>query len=493
MNKHINEHINEFSDRSHNMRSFLYTTGDYPQDTIAAISTPPGRGAVGIIRVSGDAAIDIVRSILKSRSRRALTVSHKMYFGQIVDKRRGETIVLDEVLVSVMFAPHSFTGENMAEINCHGNPLILKNVLNLLISCGARLAEPGEFTKRAYLNNRMDLIQAEAVMGLINAQTDLAARNMAKILSGSLTARIEEAREHLLSLLSHIEVSIDYPEYEEISINEVIHIVSKSFHIIVNLLNTASIGEIIRDGLDVVIMGKPNVGKSTLLNALLRQERAIVSEVAGTTRDAITEAIVYKNILIRLTDTAGLRKTIDRLEQMGVNKSVDYADKSDLIIWVIDGSADIVEEDRAVYDRIAALNKPIIAAINKCDLVDNVDMSDRDIMSMAGISSFVSISAKEQTGTDRLLDAVFEQAVGPSASCIETDEQEIITSIRHRQSLQVASDALSHVMREAENGIPLDILTVDILKAYDELGHMIGKQTDDDVINRIFSEFCVGK
>ena len=466
-------------------------------DTIAAIASPVGVGAVAVIRMSGSDTKQILHRIFEPKGRRLPLPSHHMCYGIIRD---NEGRVVDEIMCTIMYGPRSYTREDLAEFYCHGGMTTVTGVLKTIYENGARPAEPGEFTKRAFLNGRIDLSQAEAVMELINAKTDLARRGVLRKLSGGLSRKIKGARDRILTWLAHIELSVDYPEHEEEAMNLAM-VKEESAGLIKELEDlraTAKLGDRIKAGVPTVIVGKPNVGKSSLMNAILQEDRAIVTDMPGTTRDTLTESVTVRGVPILLTDTAGIREGLDKVEQIGVERSVEQAMSAELVLHVIDRSAPMTDEDFAVAELIEGQKKIIV--FNKCDLKpwDATSLADSDIFpespSDAGLPSgsaipVVEVSAKTGEGLDELYRLVEEMFLEGAVSA----EGDIITQARHSYLLDGAIEHLKNAVFDIKDGIPEDIVSIDLKGAYGLLGEIIGEAVGDDVLDRIFEEFCVGK
>jgi len=445
---------------------------DTNKEIIAAIATAPGNGAVGIVRISGDGATALLERVFAGSKN---LKSHQMYYGKICSGGK----VVDEVMVCPMLAPRSYTMEDTVEIYAHGGVFVLRSVLDAVIKEGARLAEPGEFTKRAFLNGRINLTQAEAVMDLINAETEAAHRTSLRKLGGGLSGRVEEIRNKILHWLAHIELSIDYPEHEEEAKN-MEQILAEGGSVIKgleSLLNTANMGRIITDGIKTAIIGRPNAGKSTLLNAILSEDRAIVHEQAGTTRDILTERVVVNGVPLLLMDTAGIRETHDPVEKIGVQKSVQAAEEAELVLYLIDGTTELSDEDLEMLDKLKG--KPVIVVGTK------KDRTGKDL------ANAINISAVTGEGIDELfkqIEEMFLQGLGEG-----TQETEIITRQRHKLLLEEALNSAKIAMQEIENGVPEDLISINLRAAYLALGHILGLEVADDILDRIFAEFCVGK
>ncbi|APC42508.1 tRNA uridine-5-carboxymethylaminomethyl(34) synthesis GTPase MnmE [Clostridium estertheticum] len=454
-------------------------------DTIAAISTSIGEGGISIIRISGDKAINIVDSIFVGNNNRKLNdfKSYTMRYGHIIDK---DGVRLDEVIISYMKGPKSFTAEDTIEINCHGGVVGTNRILQEVIRSGARIAEPGEFTKRAFLNGRIDLSQAEAVMDIIRAKTELSMKSALMQSEGSISREIKNVRNKLLSVIAHIEVTVDYPEedIEDVTANEVREEVTLIISEIDMLLSTADEGKILREGLSTVIVGKPNVGKSSLLNALVKEKRAIVTEVPGTTRDAIEEYISIEGIPVKIVDTAGIRETDDIVEKIGVETSKQKIDEADLVILMLDSSMDISREDIEIIDYIK--EKKYIVLLNKSDLGGKIDISElRNLKS----KYITEISIKTGFGLDDLKNNIKDLFFNGE---IKT-EGVFVTNNRHKQALIRAKENLESSLNALEYTSAIDLASIDIRNAWMNLGEITGEALDEDIIHKIFSEFCLGK
>lgn len=455
-------------------------------DTIAAISTSTGNSGIGIIRVSGDEAIEIVDEIFKSNKegKRLINVkSHTVNYGNIVD---GEK-VLDQVLVLVMKNPHSYTGEDTVEIDCHGGMLILKKVLDLVIKNGAKSAAPGEFTKRAFLNGRLDLSQAEAVMDLINSQNDFALNSSIEQLKGGVSEKIKEIRSDVIYHIAFIESALDDPEHISLDgyDNEISEMINKNISKIKKMIDTFDNGRIMKEGIKTVILGKPNAGKSSLLNRMLGEERAIVTDIEGTTRDTLEENINLNGLSLKIIDTAGIRNTDDKVEQIGVNKAKEIAEGADLIIYVVDGSKDIDENDKEILEIIK--NKKVIVLLNKTDIDRVVDIEQLNEIPKEDIIEF---SAKAGLGMDELEEKIKDMFYSGE---ITFNDQVYITNARHKEALENSYNSLLKVRESVDAGMPEDFYSIDLMDAYEQLGLIIGESVEDDLVNEIFSKFCMGK
>ena len=455
-------------------------------DTIAAISTSTGNSGIGIIRISGDESIEITDRIFKSNKKDKKLVnvkSHTINYGHIVD---GEN-TLDQVLVSVMKGPHSYTGEDTVEINCHGGMLILKKVLDLVIKNGAKSAEPGEFTKRAFLNGRLDLSQAEAVMDLINSQNEFALNSSINQLKGSVSEKIKEIRSEIIYHIAFIESALDDPEH--ISLDgyneEISKMVDKNIKEVKRLIDTFDNGRIMKEGIKTVILGKPNAGKSSLLNLMLGEERAIVTDIEGTTRDTLEENINLNGLSLKMIDTAGIRNTNDIVEKIGVDKAKDIAKDADLIIYVVDGSRKLDENDKDILSIIK--DKHAIVLINKSDIENVIDIGDLEGINKENIIIF---SAKNGNGMEQLEEKIKDMLYSGK---INYNNQIYITNARHKEALDNVYDSLLKVKDSIEMMMPEDFYSIDLMDAYEQLGLIIGESVEDDLVNEIFAKFCMGK
>ena len=457
-------------------------------DTIAAIATAMSNSGIGIIRVSGNESIEIVDHIFKnSKKENSLKryKSHTIHYGFIYDEDK----ILDEVMVSVFKSPHSFTTEDTVEINCHGGILVLQKILELLIKNGARLAEPGEFTKRAFLNGRIDLSEAEAVMDVISSQNEMALQSSLKQLQGSVSDKVKELRSEIIYEIAFIESALDDPEHISLDgfterLENKIEFLSSSVD---KLLSTAENGKMIREGIRTVIVGKPNAGKSSLLNLLAGEEKAIVTEIAGTTRDIIEENINLKGIHLHIIDTAGIRKSDDIVEQIGVEKAKKYTADADLVIYVLDSSVPLDQNDYDIMEMIR--EKKCIILFNKTDMESLVSFDDlKDKTDDSHI--MIKISAKENTGIDD-----FEKAVEKMffQGKIRENDEVMITNMRHKEALLEVKESLLQVKKSLDAGMPEDFYSIDLMSAYQSLGRIIGEETSEDLVNEIFSKFCMGK
>lgn len=455
------------------------------EDTIAAVATAYGEGGIGIIRISGEKSLDILKSVFQPASGSDGIISRRMTYGKVID---DENRLVDEVLAVYMKGPKTYTAEDVVEINCHGSMVSLRKTLALVLRKGARLAEPGEFTKRAFLNGRMDLSQAEAVIDLIKAKTDRSFDIAVSQLEGELSGRVGAIREKLLDVLVNIAVNIDYPDedIEELTYVELKKNISEINDMIGILTSSASAGRMIREGIRVAIVGKPNVGKSSLMNGLLRESRAIVTDMPGTTRDTIEEAISIKNIPVYLTDTAGIRETTDTIEQIGIEKTKEAFNSADFIIFILDGSEELTEEDRLIMEYIGERNALVL--INKNDLGQKIDAHEiRDAMPGVRV---IQTSLIKGEGITEIEDTIEELVYGGR---ISQKESLMVNNVRHIELLNRAADSLQDAYTMADAGEALDFIEVDVKNAYELLGEITGETVSDDIINEVFSRFCLGK
>lgn len=455
-------------------------------DTIAAISTPVGEGAISIVRLSGTDAIPIVSKLFKGKNLEEVS-SHTIHYGNIIDP--SIEVIVDEVMVSVMNAPKTFTCEDVVEINCHGGIVAVNRILQLILSAGARIAEPGEFTKRAFLNGRIDLSQAEAVMDVIRAKTDQAMNVALGQLDGKLSRLITSLRQDLIETIAHVEVNIDYPEYDDVEemSNDLFR--EKTAHVhaeIEKLLDIAQQGKILREGLNTAIIGRPNVGKSSLLNSLIQEEKAIVTDIPGTTRDTIEEYIKVKGIPLKLIDTAGIRETTDLVEKIGVDRSRKMLQEADLVLFMLNYNETLSDEDKVIFDTLKGLQ--FIVIINKTDLEKKIDLSE--VQHLAAINPVITTSILHDEGITDLEAALADMFFSGQ---IVSDDLTYVSNARHIQLLQQAKLALEEAMEALELNMPLDITQIDVRRTWDFLGEIIGDTASDSLIDQLFSQFCLGK
>ena len=455
-------------------------------DTIAAIATAMSNSGIGIVRISGDEALDVADRIFRPKrgSRKVSDMeTHTIHYGYVVD---GEEVV-DEVMLLIMKAPRSYTCEDTIEIDCHGGVLVMKKILETVLKYGARPAEPGEFTKRAFLNGRIDLSQAESVIDVINAQNELALKSSVSQLQGAVLEKIKAIRAVVLHELAFIESALDDPEHVSLEgYPEQLHeIMSDAHSKVKKLLDSSDNGKMLKEGINTAIVGKPNAGKSSLLNILVGEERAIVTEIAGTTRDILQEQIQIGGIGLNVIDTAGIRDTEDIVEKIGVNKSREYIEKADLIIYVVDSSTELDENDQEIIEAIQ--NKKAIVLLNKSDLDAKTDAS---VLQTQLSKPILSISAKNNTGIHELETLIEEMFFSGKLSF---NDEVYITNIRQKNALAEAQNSLKMVLQSIADGMPEDFFTIDMMNAYETLGTIIGESVGEDLVNEIFSKFCMGK
>jgi len=458
------------------------------EDTISAVATAVGDGGIGIIRLSGKNAVEIAAALFQSAKEKNISVGMggHLYYGHIIDPDKG--FIVDEVVLIVMKAPHSYTREDVVEIQCHGGPVVLRQILALTLRYGARLAEPGEFTKRAFLNGRLDLTQAEAVIDIIRAKTDASLRMAVGHLQGDLALKIRGLREQILAMIAQLEATIDFPEenIEELSVENVRFSLQIIAQEIQRLLATSNAGRILREGLQTVIIGKPNVGKSSLLNALLRENRAIVTDIPGTTRDSIEEFVNIRGIPLRIVDTAGIRETSDVVEKIGVDRSRAFAETADLVLLILDASQPLSQEDVQVLDLLA--EQKAIILINKSDLPEQ--LSRTELAAHVGKRQVITISVAAGTGLDVLeqsiADMVYEGQVSASDGAV-------VNNVRQEEILRQAAQNLTDAQNTIEAGLPVDFQVIDLRAAWEKLGEISGETVNEDIIDEIFSRFCIGK
>lgn len=452
-------------------------------DTICAIATSQGVGAISIIRVSGSEAVDIVAKIFKGNNLKEVS-SHTINYGKIVDKSGN---IIDEVLVSVMLAPRTFTAEDTVEINTHGGIAPTNKVLELLLTSGCRLAEPGEFTKRAFLNGRIDLLEAEAVMDMINAKTNTQRELAVNQITGKVSGLINELRDDMVQIISNINVNIDYPEYDDVEImtNEVlIPKISKLKDKIIKILKESRNGRIIKDGIKTSIIGKPNVGKSSLLNALLEEDKAIVTDIAGTTRDIVEGQISINGILLNMIDTAGIRETEDKIEAIGVEKSIKMMNESDLVLFVLNNNEPLTDDIRTLLSQLDGKNYIII--INKNDLERKLDLNGIDVDK----SNIINMSILNNEGIDELKAKIVELF---NISQIETTDPTYLSNARSISILESCLESIEEVEKGLGNNQPIDMIELDIKDIWEKLGTINGTTYEEELLDEMFSRFCLGK
>ncbi len=454
----------------------------HTDDTIAAISTPIGQGGIGIVRLSGSNAVAIADKLFRSHKKKTLkqTPSHRILFGHIIDPSDKSTV--DEVLISVMKAPNTYTKQDIVEINCHGGPIPLRRILDLTLNSGARLADPGEFTQRAFLNGRIDLAQAEAVMDVISSLTVQSQKTALSQLSGRLSEKISAIRKKLIELTAFVEAYIDFPEedIEPPSLKEMKKSAKKIQAPLKKLIDSSRFGVVLREGLKTAIIGRPNVGKSSLLNALLEHDRAIVTEVPGTTRDVIEEYINIQGLPLKIMDTAGIRNVRNIVEREGVKRSLRILDNADLVLLVLDGSKTLHKADRELIERANSDNT--ILVINKADLPQKARPGNNGITE-------VRISAKQETGLDALKDGIVAMTLGGQVEC-GTD---LVTNTRHVHALEKALVSMDAFIEGVEKQDSPEFLSVELRDALDALGEILGITTPEEILNHIFDNFCIGK
>ena len=449
-------------------------------ETIAAISTRPGVGGIGIIRISGDNALNVAKRIFKAKNKSEIK-PFTIRFGYVVDENQN---ALDQVLVSYFKSPKSYTGEDVIEINCHGGNVSTREILELVLKNGARLAEPGEFTKRAFLNGKLDLTQAEAVIELINSKSDKESKASYKQLEGLLGAKIKEIKQGIIDLLVDIEANIDYPEYdiEEVRRERIYNVLSTNVSKLETLEKSFESGKILRDGVSTVIIGKPNVGKSSLLNRLVKEDRAIVTEIAGTTRDTIEEYITIRGIPLKLVDTAGIHETDDIVESIGVNKSKKAIDESELVLLMLDATRELSKEDEELLE--ATKNKNRIILINKIDADKKINKN------MFKSDKVIEMSTKTLAGIEELEETIEEMF---NISELNMENEIVITNVRHKNLIHKAAEEIKNAIISIKNGLPIDMLSIDLQEALQNLGEITGESISEEVVKGIFAKFCVGK
>lgn len=456
------------------------------KETIAAIATGMSNSGIGIIRMSGPEAISIADGIFVSARKNFKLIeaaTHTVHYGNIV----YEDNIIDEVLIIIMKAPNSYTREDVVEIDCHGGVYVMKKILDILIKSGARTAEPGEFTKRAFLNGRIDLTQAEAVIDIINSKNKYALSNSVKLLNGKLSEQITEIRKDLINNIAYIEAALDDPEHISLDNygDKLLITVDNYIDKVDNLIKTVDNGKIFTQGVKTVIIGKPNAGKSSILNILAGYDRAIVTDIAGTTRDTIEEQINLAGITLNLVDTAGIRNTKDIVEEIGVNKAKELAEEADLILYVVDSSTELDENDYNILNIIK--NRKTVILLNKSDL-DTV--TDADSISKITDSKVISVSAKDNTGLDELSETIVRLFASGE---IDYNDEVYVSGERNKEALEETLESLKLVKKSINEGLPEDFYTIDLMNAYEQLGKITGESVEDDLVNEIFSKFCMGK
>lgn len=453
-------------------------------DTIAAIATPIGEGGISIIRVSGENALEIVNKIFRGANLNKVA-SHTIHYGHIIDYANKD--VVDEVLVTVMLAPKTFTRENTVEVSCHGGLLVTQKILQLILDNGARMATPGEFTKRAFINGRIDLTQAESIMDIIEAKTDRARQVAMKQLEGGLLFEIRKLRQELLNTMAHEEVNIDYPEYDmdDVTSKEMYDKAQQIIKEIDKLLATAQEGKVVRSGLATAIVGRPNVGKSSLLNYLSKEEKAIVTNIAGTTRDTLEEYVSLKGILLKLIDTAGIRQTDDIVEKIGVERSKRAITESDLVLLLINSSEELTEEDQKLLE--LTQDKKRIIILNKADQVAKITKKDIQKITDSPIVTISVLKKKNMIGLEEAIKSLFLQGITDSKSEV------MVTNQRQNDLLRKAKQSLIEAIEAINDNMPLDLVQIDLKEAWDSLGEITGDTAPDELITQLFSKFCLGK
>lgn len=456
-------------------------------DTITSISTPMGEGAIGIVRLSGPQAVEIADKLYKGKHLLNDVPSHTINYGHIIDPESKE--VVEEVMVSVLRAPKTFTREDIIEINCHGGILTINRVLELTMTYGARMAEPGEFTKRAFLNGRIDLSRAEAVMDFIRSKTDRASKVAMNQIEGRLSDLIKKQRQSILEILAQVEVNIDYPEYDDVEDATTEFLLEQSKEIkqeINRLLDTGAQGKIMREGLSTVIVGKPNVGKSSMLNNLIQDNKAIVTEVAGTTRDVLEEYVNVRGVPLRLVDTAGIRETEDIVEKIGVERSRKALSQADLILFVLNNNEALTQEDYTLYEVVK--NEDVIVIVNKMDLEQNIDINE--VKDMIGDTPLIQTSMLKQEGIDELEIQIRDLFFGGE---VQNQDMTYVSNSRHISLLKQARQTIQDAIDAAESGVPMDMVQIDLTRTWEILGEIIGETASDELIDQLFSQFCLGK
>lgn len=459
--------------------------------TIAAVATPLGEGGIGIVRISGPLAIAIADGMFVGKKKQKLAElgPYQLRYGKVVDARTGRT--LDEALALLMPGPHSYTGEDVVEIQCHGGVVVVQEVLSLALELGAKAAEPGEFTKRAFLNGRLDLTQAEAVIDIIRSKTRLGLEAAVDQLEGSLSKRVNEIQEHLYQIVVQVEASIDFPEDDlpEVELEGMEQALVFSVQELMDLLATADDGKILREGLKAVITGKPNVGKSSLLNTLLNENRALVTDIPGTTRDSIEEVLNLRGVPLRLIDTAGIRESADLVEQLGVARSLDLVQQADLVLHVLDRSVPLNADDFQVLGHTQGMKRVVL--INKVDLPPVWNLEDLGNLADTPVLE-ISLVDEKSRAVDRLA-SVIAGLAGSGQILSSAGSRALVTRARHKQALKDALESLEQSLSTLRTGLPLDLIAVDLYAALESVGEITGETVRDNVLDRIFAQFCIGK
>lgn len=463
----------------------MATTTDF--DTIAAISTPPGEGGISIIRISGEEALQVISKIYRGKDLNKVA-SHTINYGHIMDPETKEDI--DEVMVSVMLAPKTYTCEDVIEINCHGGIVATNTILQLVLSYGARMAEPGEFTKRAFLNGRIDLSQSEAVMDIIDAKTNRSMKAAEGQLDGNLSRLIRTLRQQILDVLANVEVNIDYPEYDDAEVVTSNLLMKNAKDIkekIIKLLKTSKQGQVLRDGLATSIVGRPNVGKSSILNHLLHQDKAIVTDVPGTTRDVLEEYVNVRGVPLKLVDTAGIRKTEDKVEKIGVDRSRKAIQSSDLVLLVLNSSEALSDEDKKLIELTDDAKRIVI--LNKTDLPQKIDIDE--INQLIGKENVITTSAIKDDGTEPLEEMIAHLFFNEGIQSSQADV--MVTNARHVSLLHKAKESLNNVISGLNDGMPVDLVQMDMRDCWESLGEITGDSYNGELLDQLFSQFCLGK
>ena len=456
------------------------------ENTIAAISTSTGNGGIGIIRLSGKNTFNIIEKIFRPKNKSNEIKGYNIKYGNIINPKNNE--IIDEVLVSYFVSPKSYTTEDMCEINSHGGMIVEKRILEICLENGAELASPGEFTKRAFLNGRIDLSQAESIIDLINSKSEMEAKESINQLEGYLSTKIQEIEQEMLDIMVNIEVTIDYPEYdvEEVTNVEALEHLKKIKGLLEKLEGSFEKGKILRNGIKTVILGKPNAGKSSLLNLMLKEDRAIVSDIEGTTRDSIEEYININGIALKLIDTAGIRETDNVIEKLGIEKSMKLADSADLIIAIFDNSRELDENDRKILDFIK--DKKAIIILNKVDINLNNEYNEKEISNLC--KPTIKLSAKFGNGLDELYEEILKLF---QFNEISNNNELLITNERHKTQIRKAKENIEKAMETIKSLMPVDIISIHIKEALSDLGEITGENVSQNIIDEIFSKFCLGK